>query len=57
MSWKVPIRLLKNALKGNGSKKAGKGLTINVTTKNDQKALKKQLKKAGVPKAKVKVVK
>ena len=57
MSWKVPIRLLKNALKDNGSKKAGKGLTINVTTKKDQKALKKQLKKAGVPKAKVKVVK
>lgn len=42
------------SLKGNGGKK-GKGLTITVESKNDQKQVKGQLKKAGVPKAKVKV--
>ncbi len=40
------------ALEGNGGKK-GKGLTITVGSKADQKLMKKQLKKAGVPKAKV----
>lgn len=43
-----------NAFAGNGGKK-GKGLTITVGSKKDQKLMKKQLKKAGVPKAKVKV--
>ena len=58
ITGKVNKTLLeKNALKGNGSGKKGKGLTINVTTRKYQKALKKQLKKAGVPKAEVEVVK
>ena len=43
----------KNSLKGNGTKKKGKGLTINVASKKDKKAMKKQAKKAGVPKAKI----
>ena len=43
-----------NAFVGNGGKK-GKGLTITVGSKKDQKLMKKNLKKAGVPKAKVKV--
>ena len=49
--------LAKNALAGNGTGKKGKGLSITVESKKDQKALKKQLKKAGAPKAKVKVAK
>ena len=48
--------LEKDSLKGAGGKK-GKGLTIYVQSKKDQKALKKQLKKAGAPKAKVKIAK
>ena len=46
----------KNSLAGAGGKK-GKGLKITVQTKKDQKAMKKALKKAGVPKAKVKIAK
>ena len=33
----------------------GKGLTINVRSKRDMKQMKKNLKKAGVAKAKVKI--
>ncbi len=40
-----------------GKAKAGKGLTIFVQSKKDAKQMKKQLKKAGVPGAKVKVEK
>ena len=47
----------KNALKGNGTGKKGKGLTIYVASKKDMKQMKKALKKAGVPKAKIKVTK
>ena len=43
----------KNALSGCGTGKKGKGLTINVQSKKDAKALKKQLKKAGAKGAKV----
>ena len=43
----------KNSLKNNGTGKKGKGLTITVDSGKAQKALKKQLKKAGAPKAKV----
>ena len=46
----------KNSLKGAGGKK-GKGLKIEVQTKKDKKAMKSALKKAGVPKAKVKIAK
>ncbi|MBQ7260446.1 MAG: leucine-rich repeat protein [Lachnospiraceae bacterium] len=46
--------LQKNSLKGCGTKKNGKGLTILAESKKDQKKLMKQLKKAGVKKAKVK---
>ncbi len=47
----------KNALKDNGTGKKGKGLTITVDSKKAQKALKKQLKKAGAAKATVKIAK
>ena len=46
------IELGKNCLKGTSKK-----LVITVSSKADKKAVKKQLKKAGNPKAKVKVVK
>ena len=46
----------KGSLEGAG-KKNGKGLTIYVQTKKDAKQMKKQLKKAGIPGAKVKVEK
>ncbi len=45
----------KNALKGNGTGKKGKGMKIFVERKKDATALKKQLKKAGAGKAKVSV--
>ena len=55
---KIGKKLLgKNALKENGTKAKGKGLTIYDASKKDMKTLKKQLKKAGVPKAKIKVAK
>ena len=44
----------KNALSGCGTGKKGKGLTIYVQSKKYQKQMKKQLKKAGAGKAKVK---
>ncbi len=49
---KSNIKLMKNSLKGTNKK-----LKIFVKTKADQKAVKKQLKKAGNKKAKVKVMK
>ena len=55
ITGKVTKKLFeKNALKGNGTGKKGKGLTIRVASKKDQKLMKKLLKKAGAPKAKVK---
>jgi hypothetical protein len=45
----------KDALAGNGTGKKGRGLTFTVDSKKDAKKLSKQLKKAGVPKAKVKI--
>ena len=46
----------KNAQSGVVSRdKKGKGLTIYVQSKKDKKILQKQLKKAGAPKAKIKV--
>ena len=45
----------KDALAGNGTGKKGRGLTFMVDSKKDAKKLSKQLKKAGVPKAKVKI--
>ena len=47
----------KNALKGNGTGKKGKGLTISVDSKKDAKKLRNQLKKAGAPKAVIKISK
>ncbi len=47
----------KDALKGCGKNSKGKGLTIYVQSKKDAKLMKKQAKKAGVPKAKVKISK
>ncbi|HAG69887.1 MAG TPA: hypothetical protein DCL38_07935 [Lachnospiraceae bacterium] len=46
----------KDSLKGNGTGKKGKGLTITVESKKDAKVLKKQLARAGAKKAKVVVV-
>ncbi len=51
-SKKSKISFGKNSLK-----KTSKKLTILVKSKTDQKAVKKQLKKAGAKKAKVKVQK
>ena len=47
----------KNALKGNGTGKKGKGMEILVDSRKDAKALKNQLKKAGAGKANVSVQK
>lgn len=41
----------------NGKKKVGKNITIFVQSKKDMKQMKKQLKKAGIPGAKVKIEK
>ncbi len=48
---KSTIKLGKNSLKG-----TSKDLVIRVSSKADKKAVKKQLKKAGNPKAKVKIM-
>ncbi|MBQ9550164.1 MAG: InlB B-repeat-containing protein [Lachnospiraceae bacterium] len=47
----------KNALKGNGTGKKGKGLTISVDSKKDAKKLRNQLKRAGAPKAVIRISK
>ncbi|MBQ1527921.1 MAG: hypothetical protein IIZ75_12340 [Lachnospiraceae bacterium] len=56
ITGKVTKKLFaKNALKGNGTGKKGKGLVIRAASKKDQKLMDKLLKKAGAQKAKVKV--
>ena len=47
----------KNSLKGNGTGKKGKGLSITVNSKKEAKKLRNQLKKAGAPKAVIKISK
>jgi len=56
VTGKVTKKLFaKDSLSGCGNKSKGKGLTINVRSKRDMKQMKKNLKMAGVAKAKVKI--